>query len=246
MNAKRAFWTALVVTLALGAHARAEMIQNGDFEDTWTGTLAPHWTETLWSDMQPSTSPSVIAGTYSAEIFNGTTSQNVAETQYDFTFKMDFAVFDLPSGDRTMHVSLENSSSSSLITMRVTAGNVLQIYGGGSWNNVGSLVANATTDAGTTGEWGDETPVVNSLEIVARFSDPTPTYDVTLNDTTVSNLTYSHQDPLTDGVAEVSLHGASSDSNWLADNVSMVPEPTTMGLLGAGAIGLLVRRKRNI
>jgi hypothetical protein len=40
----------------------------------------------------------------------------------------------------------------------------------------------------------------------------------------------------------IQLSGCVSADHWIRD-MQVVPEPTTMGLIGVGAVGLLLRRK---
>lgn len=46
------------------------------------------------------------------------------------------------------------------------------------------------------------------------------------------------------GVFRFYTGGTEGPSVWEIDNVSVTPEPTTMGLLGLGLVGLIARRKQ--
>ncbi len=264
MHLTHRIFAAAIGTLiwSLALVAQASLISNGDFETvTSTGSPASFagWNG-VGQKADASTFPSVISGTYSAELRKSSTTSYLQQTfsgaRSDFAFDMDFAVF--PAADsnpnRTMNVLLyyRESPSSNMVNMRIGADNQLSVVGNNSWQNIGSLTAIPTIDTGISGVWDGETPTINHLTILGHFNGSSPYYDVTLNGQTVTDLEF-FQGPVPSGtdnfVRTVRLQSGYSDSNWLADNVTIaaVPEPTLLvswlGLVGVGLLGWMRRRR---
>jgi hypothetical protein len=208
--------------------ASDELIANGDFLSAADGS-PEHWTS------QPGRvrvqNASVISGDYSAEIVRPH-SNNLYQTPgkpvSSFVFQMDFAVFNLAGGDRTMNLLIYcgPAASSIAINMRVGAGNRLEAHDGSGWRNIGNLTAKLTTDSGAEGTWDGEQPVANRLTIVGHLVAAVPYYDVTLNGETVRYLRLFQQTlPAGATVSRVQLQALNAPSNWLADNLSLIPGP---------------------
>lgn len=223
---------------------RAELIANGDFEAVSGDPLRfTGWTYSGSGALLEQAS--AISGQYSAELVAGNhyIGQDFKPLSY-FNLGMDFAVFPV-GNNRTMHLQLYNGSTIT-VQMRVGDGNKLQAYDGSAWLDVPGLSAvKTTTDTGAQNVWDGEEPDVNSLRIVGYLDTPTPHYNVTLNDEMVSGVTIIRS--LQPHINRMRLAGISANSNWLVDNVSLVPEPGTVVLLAFGLLSVLAvgRRKRS-
>jgi len=219
---------ALFVLQAGGTYA-AGLIANGNFQsvseqgpDGWTGPAGR-------IRLQDS---SVISGDYSVEVlrpYNNSLYQAPSEPVSSFVFQMDFAVFGMVAGgDRTMNILLYcgPGARSIAINMRVGGGDRLQAHDGTGWRNIGNLTAATTNDTGTKATWDGEQPVVNRLTIAGHLGAEVPYYNVTLNDETVKHVRLLQQAvPAGAVVGRVQLQAYNAPSNWLADNISLVPGP---------------------
>jgi hypothetical protein len=220
---------AFLVVALRSAALLAGLIANGGFQSLVDGR-PEHWT--CQPDAVRIQSASVISGDHSAEIVRprgNNLFQAPGKAVSSFEFRMDFAVFSLTGdGDRTMNVLLYSGPGASRIAvnMRVGGGNRLQAHDGSAWQNIGNLTALPTADAGAEGVWDGEQPVVNRLTIVGHLAAQVPYYDVTLNSQTVKHVRLFQQS-FPDGatVGRVQLQSLNAASNWLADNLSLVPGP---------------------
>ncbi|MFO7906127.1 MAG: hypothetical protein ACQESR_18455 [Planctomycetota bacterium] len=223
---------ALVASILLALSAdmpvAADLIANGNFASTAEGKL-DHWTHQAGRVRVPVAS--AISGESSAEIV-GPHGNNLYQTPADavssFVFQMDFAVFDVAGGDRTMNVLLYcgPGANSIAVNLRVGGGNRLQAFDGGAWRDIGTLTARTTADTGEQGVWDGEAPVVNRLEMVGHLAAKTPYYNVMLNGET-GNYVRLFQQPLPSGatVGRIQLQALNAPGNWLADTVSLTPGP---------------------
>jgi hypothetical protein len=239
------FIVSAVVAALCGQSASGGFISNGNFETASGDPLEfTHWSYHAASGTEPNTAAvvqadSVISGNRSAEIVRSgarSIEQQAAEALATFAFEMDFAVFPVTGNNRSMNVLLREgaSASSGVMNLRVAANGQLQVYdtSGGTWQAIGSLAANTTTDTGSLLEWNGEDPVMNHLEVVGYLSDPSDRYyHVTLNGSSVYGLRwFSGTSPA--AISYIQLNGASSASNWLVDNVFFgVPEPSSTAML---------------
>ncbi len=220
----------LILAIAAGVQAApAGLIANGNFQAVAEGKFE-HWT--VQADRVRVQDASVIAGRYSAEIVRPHTNslyQSAGGPVSSFVFQMDFAVFDVAAGgDRTMNVVVycAPGASSIAVNMRVGRGNRLQAHDGSAWCDIGNLTAKTTADTGAKGDWDGEQPVVNQLTVVGHLAADTPYYDVTLNGRTAKHVRLFQQAlPAGAAVGRVQLQAFNSESNWLADNISLTPGP---------------------
>ena len=221
--------------------APAELVANGDLESTSGDPL--RFTDWDYSGSGALIeSASAIAGQYSAEIVAGSNyiGQDFSPLDY-FNFGMDFAVFPV-GNNRTMHVQLSDGGTI-VVQLRVGAGNNLQAYDGSAWRDIAGLPAVQTTpDTGTADVWDGEERVVNSLRVVAYLDAAEPYYNVTLNDNTVQGVTFIRNTGYP--INTVRLAGISANSNWLADNVSLIPEPSSAAMFLSFLLLTLIGRHR--
>jgi len=213
--------------------AGANLVSNGDFE-TVDGEVFSDW------DASPSVeSASVISGTYSAEL-QGTNIptgvdalQNSVEYAPDCTFSVDFACFATSSNTaRSFNLALVARPATgtpaagwTAINFRVVEAGTFQVYNGTTAYESVGLTAVTTEDANGDKIWDGETPEVNHLEIVTHYSDATPTYDVTLNGTTISGFTgfqYNNPAGKVFDYSRIHFMRSDSESDYLIDNMSMV------------------------
>lgn len=219
----------------------AELVANGDFESTSGDPLRfTGWDYSASGALIESAS--AIAGQYSAEIVAGNNyiGQDFSPLDY-FNFGMDFAVFPV-GNNRTMHVQLSDGGNI-VVQLRVGTGNLLQAYDGSAWRDIVGLSAVQTTsDTGTADVWDGEEPVVNSLKVVAYLDAAEPHYNITLNDDTVQGVTFIRNTGYP--INTFRLAGISANSNWLADNVSLVPEPSSATMFLSLIVPSLIGRRR--
>ena len=218
---------ALLATCPAAA-AEHELLAKGGFAVTDQGSLDP-WTAR--QDGVRVQQASVISGQASAEILRphpNNLYQNVAESVSSFVFRMEFAVFDVADGDRSMNVLLYcgPGARSIAVNMRVGAGNRLQAFDGHAWRNLGELRALVTADPGRQGVWEGQQPVVNRLEVTGHLAARVPYYDVTLNGQTLAHVQFFQQALAADAhLGRVQLQALNASGNWLADQISLRPGP---------------------
>ena len=235
----------------------AELVSNGDFENVSGGAFAD------WYSSPSVQSTSVISGTYSAELQGKNISTGIDGMQdvgyaSDYTFSVDFACFPTSSDTaRSFNLALVAREQGSYtegwtaINFRVVESGIFQVYNGSTaYETVEGLMAVTTTDAGGDGVWNGEVPEVNHLEITTHYSDASPSYDVTLNGVTVTGFAgfqYNNPAGMSFDYTTVDFMRGGSVSNYLIDNVSMipVPEPSTLALLIMGVVSFLFCTRRN-
>lgn len=226
------------------------LISNGNFETasgdplTFTGWTYNGTAAIVQTD-------SVISGSRSAEIVRGGgryLQQQATEAMATFSFEMDFAVFPVTGEQRSMNLLLKEGTSGAnrAMNFRVKGGGQLQVHDGSTWQAIGSLTANVTTDTNALLEWNGEEPVANHLKIVGYLSDPNNRYyNVTLNGSSVNDLQWFSQGLSPATISYIQLNGASSASNWLVDNVSFtIPEPSSAAMLGVVLLLAAAPRRR--
>jgi hypothetical protein len=258
-----AMTAALAFSMVAPAMADIELLTNGNMESV-TGGLFDNWdTTSPW--LVNSTQP--ISGLHSGEAkwgVGGTGTMMFANSSPEnFTFSCDFAAFNCNTGgtDRSMNIVVKGADASLAtkwaITTRVStddngATQAFQLYDGipatKSYKTIAGLtpLVTPTTDVGVP-VWDTETPVVNHMVITTHFGTATPTYDITLNDNTVTGLSYYQVAlPPTTPTAYLRIQalGSSSVADWLGDNFSVTiptptPEPSAIALLTMGLLSLL-------
>ena len=251
-----------VLAMGLADSAQARSLLNGDFETIDEGGTFGYW----WGDATTSIeSASVIEGAYSLEC-DLTAGIDQAYGAYDeghqldHTMSLDFATFATDgSNDRPLQMGFgiglgeyATFTNSVYILGKVADENgvdVFQVYNKPTkqWHTIAAV--NTTVDTGTALVWDGETPVVNTLAITTHWGEEEQTYDITVNDTTLTGLEYYYRSysstPIPWGETgqrfRLNLKRQdTADSCALYDNVvAEVPEPGTLCLLFAGLVSLI-------
>ena len=253
----------LLLLVMLTGTSRSAVLANGDFEISGAGNP----TFTGWSELtndasiDPKTTAAIIGGAtisgsgtiemVALATNGGAVRQSVASAMTQFTVSLEFASLSpetsADASTRYFSMQLKHgiSTSTTQINLRVAKSGQLQAYDGANWQAIGTLSAVFSTDTGTLGSWSSETVVANSLTVTADYSGA-PTYSVNLNGTTVSGLSHFQGGVPgggTNTLTNISFNGVASAKNFLVDNVVVVPEPGTSGLLAAAGLGVFLRRR---
>ncbi len=269
---------AAVLFLGNPALVRAQnLLQNGDFESVSAGAepkaTFPDWVEvqgdsstTVRNEAVLAETVSVLSGLTSAELVAGSSTggalrQNLSLAPVNYQIDLLFAAL-TPAGtaaatDRFFSMLIKHGAATTVdqINLRMITSGQLQVFNGTAFVDVGTLTGLFTTDTGTLGAFDGETPVMNTLRIAGDYNttDGTPAvnYAITLNGTTVTNLT-SFQGTTggaaNNGLDAIAFSGALSAKNFIVDNVTAVPEPAAavMFLGGIALIPILRRARRNL
>ena len=260
---------AVAFALGFAGTAHANLVTNGDFEDTtgWGENPGEQGHPPGWEDGLAATAvnpagqqdgANAIGGSgtsaYLSSAVGGTLRNAFTESAADFEFSADFASED-PGTLRSFTGSLQNAAGGSFITFRIVdmnggpAGDV-QFFDGG-WQSVAGLNDSVIFDADV-----QTTPLVHNLSIDGNFDEDSPNYDVTITNSagaifTATGLTlFNSADPTTgDGIEVLNFHAPASiiGGDYVIDNVSIenvvIPEPASIMLLAGGAC-LFFRRRR--
>lgn len=231
-----------VAVLGLSSMCSA-YISNGDFEaeDTFES----------WSLIATQEAPVAISDNKSAKLVpagGGNLTQDLSTPQSAFVVDLDLAVSD-PGSGRSFQLNLYHASEAGNTNMRIVQGDTsgmgtLEAFNGSNWQNV-------VTDAVTLSA-DDQNLAVNHLKIVGDYSS-SPSYDVYVTDAadntqSAMNVNAWQNTPPTAGDMLETVKFDSSNfaggSFSVVDNISVVPEPATVALLGLGGMAL-IRKRRN-
>lgn len=226
-----------VVMVGMGTVSYANVVNNGDFE---TGDFTG-WT--VLSEGAVINSASPIAGSYDAGMIVGSFNRlqqgfgkiftDSVTASFEFTMAdpggagnrgLNFLVFD--QADVT-----GNRWNMRIVDADDDGDGDVQIYSGGSWAGVVGLESLVDFSA------------VNSLRVTFNsYADTALDYDLTVNGTTVTGLSGA-QNAGFSGVGAIQFEGSSSSVGYHVDNVSVIPEPATLGLFAFfGGATLFIRR----
>lgn len=227
-----------ILIAALVGVTQANLIPNGDFE---TGDLS-NWTVTAGTVEMESTAP--LAGSYSALVGIGDKMNQdfiTSGSGYDnlVGWELDFMIsFDNLTDNERLRLRADGNSGD-LITMKFDTGGVLKYSSAYGWNRgisttltadtlyyVKVICGNLDSDANPEFQYGISTDGVNYT--MSGISGAFHT-----------NSSFVLANPF----ETVTFEGG-SDGGIVIDNVSVVPEPATMVLLGMGSLMTLVRRKK--
>lgn len=235
--------SAAIALMAASAHG-ATLVNNGDFEN-WPSANPSGWGLTSNATATKSTGlgggNAALIGVSSANTdahLKGTLTSTVA-TQGSFNFSIDFLQPTMTAGtDRGFNVTLR-SSGDTVLNFAVIGNqlNSTQTSGGtATFAPVSSTALTADTwyRLVVTGDGGRYTLELFDLSsgsstalITAANQNRWQTYPT-------SSLSFS----------EIRLERGRSAVDWVADNVTMIPEPSAAALASAGLLGLAFRRKR--
>lgn len=245
MTTLRVFIVSAVVCSVCAAGAAAGLIENGNFESVTAGKF-DSWTYTAGKTVADvSIAPAVLGGTYSARLIPGTANggflnQTVSTVGLsDFKIDFDFAVLPGNIGQRTLGIA-SNGDVANVAVYYTASGAELHFYTGTGWLPTGLLVD-------TTPNWS-ETPAINHLTLEGTdYGTQDASLVVTLTggvaDGTYPNTSNGSK---TARLSTFGFFGHYRDTAFLVDNVSIVPEPSTVVLLAMALAGLLggIRRRR--
>jgi len=173
--------------------------------------------------------------------------QSFTSVSGDFTVTADFQLLSsgtTVTGGRIFNMLLRDGANS-IINLRTTSAGAIEMYSGG-WQAI-------TTVAGGV---QNENPVADDgkvyrLTISGTISGASSSYDLTLLNLTdgttaasASNISYFQTASPTQ-ISRIDFARGYSDSDYIIDNVSVIPEPGTFALLaGMSALCALALRRR--
>ncbi len=239
----------VVGVLAVGRLAQANMLTNGNFEDT-SGTFPNGWLVSGGVAGQESTTAQnlVISGSESLRVSGGVgnVTQTIATDLADFTLSFDWLrPFASIPANRTMNLHLRDGTATPFINMRVEPVNgdtelALQVFDGG-WTDL--------DPAGAATQLILETETAYTITITASgFGAAGATYDLSVVGGSVNEsftaVDLYQNDPFSAGelVNTVRFDRQGSHGSSTFDNVTLTPEPASLALLGLGGLAVLRRR----
>lgn len=237
--------SAAIVIMAASAHG-ATLVNNGDFEN-WPAANPVSWglisnaTATKYTGLGGGNAALIGVGTANNDAHLKGTLTSTVSALGSFAFSVDFLQPTMSAGtERGFNVTLR-STGDTVLNFAVIGNqlNSTQTSGGtATFAPVSSTTLTADTwyrlvvtgDGGRyTLELFDIASGSSTALITAANQNRWQSYPTALN-----NLAFS----------EIRLERGRSAVNWVADNVTMIPEPSATALASAGLIGLAVRRKR--
>ena len=170
-------------------------------------------------------------------LFNGSITATFGARFSAATLSLGIAVIDPNNEDSALLalINVDNVSSTQESFRFFTGSNQTSTSAGaqaGSTINAETLLAASST--------ADFVPVTVDYSI----SGATPTMKVTVGDFTATS-NFAAGTAINNPEFGLRLYAARSDTDFVdIDDLNVVPEPASIGLLGVGALGLLARRRR--
>jgi hypothetical protein len=253
MNLAKILTAVSVVALGgLISPASGAFISNGDLESLGPGTptLFESWTNSAGATL----ASQAISGNNSARIALNTDGNALNQNANDphetlklFDLSFDFAVRDpgAPANARSMQLNMRTEPGLNVrqINMIVVRGSVpgmgsVRVFDGTAFQTALADVVHFSPN---------ETDLeVNHVTVTGDFS-AAPLYSITVNGTTSANLSFFQGGAPAPGtpLRQISFQsGNVAAGAWaVVDNIVLVPEPASLGLLGIGAF-LVPRRLR--
>jgi len=249
MKMRRLIQAGTLACLWLVTPVRAGHLVNEGFEQSG-GTDDSTTTFVGWNESGGGThvvkAPAPLSGTASAQILNNTASgfmaQAVPYQVSQWSLDLDFAMPDPNgAGNRAFSLIIPNVAAGQ-INLRVVTGTVA---GKGSvqafstvWNTILPNAVNLSADLSN--------PVTNHMRVDADWSstnESARTYTVNVGGTATAPLSH-YQNATPSRIRQLEFHGEFSQAPYVMDNVSFIPEPGGLALLGVVGSGLLVRHRR--
>lgn len=234
-----------VVTLMVSV-ANANLLVNGDLEQ-WTGGEPDSWLHASAPVAESTQLNGTSSAQLSADVSQGPSdyhfkqlASNAISASDDFYVGFDFAFEDATDG-RDLNVNIQNnatlSQDNSIVNLKYEGG-ILSIYDSG-WQSIDSsgLLTASDFDSSIVHPYQMAFEGILGGAYALTITD-LETDTVILN---VSGLNYYHHTP--DGINTVSFDLSRGTNDILVDNLTIVPEPATLILLGMGSFLGLRRRK---
>ncbi|MFD0893480.1 hypothetical protein KBB96_18795 [Luteolibacter ambystomatis] len=226
----------------------AVVLNNGNFENTG-GTFPTGWTTQTGFGTPTATTGLVVGSTTAANLSggSGTTNQSIyqdfAPTTADSpaNFQLDLA-FRISAEAQTARIRFRgNNNATDIMAIRFTATNTgttdsVDVYNGAFVTGVSGI----TITAGAT----------NFLRITgSNFGTASATYTIGFSTDGVNYVTGAASTAFFSGNRAVPIEtlvfegGTTAGTSFRVDNVSLIPEPSIVGLGGLGML-LVLRRRR--
>lgn len=251
MSLRHRLWASAITCAVLAPCASAGHLQNEGFElsggDSDSTTTFTGWNES-GGGAYVRVAPTPLSGAASAHIVNNTAggllAQPVPYRVNKWSLDLDFTMPDPGgAGNRGLSLIIPDVTAGQ-INLRVVTGSqagkgTVQVYSD-QWNTIMTNAVNLSPSL--------DSPVVNHLRIDADWSSPTTsqrTFVVTVGSTATSPLSF-YQGGTPSLIRQVEFHGEFSLGPYVVDNVSFIPEPAGIALLGLASTALLARRRRNV
>ncbi|WP_269523118.1 hypothetical protein [Coraliomargarita parva] len=243
-----------LLSVAFVSQLSAQTLDNGDFE-SWTSGDPDSWTKaggitpSEVTGLDGSGSAAIIAGTNSSS----TLYQDFTTMTGAFTLNVDFQLLTtgnaLGSDSRTFNMFLRDSGNVISANTRLDNTGNFQMYDGSNWKTLvdaggsqSELITSASTDVYrlTLDGFFDEQSGSNSYYNITIYN---LTDDVVAGSAT--GITYFHYAAARNDLANITFGRGNSSSDYIIDNVSIVPEPRASALIGGICVLVvsLVRRR---
>lgn len=238
---------------SLGSAAQASLLTNGNFEaagnaDSATNTF-PGWNETTTATTNQGNvavrAVTALGGTTSARLTGagntiGNLTQNISPMTGPFSLSFDFAAVDPGAAG--------NANRSLQLLLSGTGGQINLIVIRGSNSSVGSVQLfgtsfNAIVSQADRINYSSslDTPVMNNITITGTVGG---SYTINTNGLESGPVSFYQTGAPSNFNAVTFTTTNSNTLNYVVDNVSLVPEPASAGVLAIAGVTALARRRR--